>query len=110
MNKKDVLFSLYLVVTASFATDVSAAVTEFGKIKRTMGHHVPNCRMVSHVENISGIERTFRIKDIAGNDDVQSIILMALAANKDVKIRYDEGVTTGCGTEPMIQWVEVWGP
>lgn len=104
------LFILAFVFLALFSINASAAITELGKIKRTMGHYAPNCRIVVHVENISGIERIFRIKDIVGDDDVQAIILMALATDKDVRIQYEEGVTTGCGTEPMIKWVDVWAP
>jgi len=107
MNNKSTLIATLSIFASSLAMDVSAETTDFGKIKRTQGHYVPDCRMVVHVENISGIERTFRIKDIAGDDDVQSIILMALGTDKNVRIRYEEGLTTGCGTEPMIHWIDI---
>ena len=96
---------LLLVVLMSSVS--SADTTARGKVLFTEGHSSPSCRTVKHRENDSAIERTFRIKNVDGDDDVQAILLMALAANKDVMIAWTEGVTTGCGSDPAIGWVRV---
>lgn len=86
---------------------VVADTTGKGKIIFTQGHIVPSCRTVQHKENITGIIRNFRIQDIP-NDNVQSIVLSALMANRDVAIFYDQNTTSGCGAEPRITYVSVY--
>lgn len=97
-----VLFTLFVPV--SFAADIA---TGFGRIIETQGHVVPNCRTVVHRENATGVIRQFRIQDVAGDDDVQALVLAAMIAGRDVIITYDPAWTTGCGPEPRIQYVQV---
>ena len=96
---------IYLLLMLS---PLKADQTAKGKIIFTQGHYVPDCRVVKHQENISGIERTFRIQDVAGDDDINAVLLSALMASRDVVINYDLGVTTGCGTEPRLSHVTVY--
>jgi hypothetical protein len=103
MNK---LYILSLLLTASSAAFADS--TQKGKILRTEGHSNPNCRTVLFKENGSGSEKLFRIKDVAGDDDVSSVILTALVAQKDVQITYDPTETTGCGSEPKIIYVAIY--
>lgn len=100
------MFTLSILLVAS--VNVQADMTEKGKIMQTEGHSTPNCRTVVHKENVSGIQRTFRIKEAQVPDDISSIILTALVAQKDVAIFYDPAVTTGCGAEPKISYVRLY--
>lgn len=73
------------------------------------GHFVAGCRMVKHKETATGIVKSFRIQDIAGgHDDISSIVLAALVANRDVIVYYDPAVFTGCGAEPQVQVIDMY--
>lgn len=100
------IFVFIIILTASI--NVQADMTAKGKIIRTEGHTTPNCRTVVHQENVSGIQKTFRIKETQLNDDISSIILTALVAQKDVTIFYNPGETTGCGSEPKVVYVSLY--
>lgn len=55
---KKIVYILLLISISSNAFAIEW--TEKGKILSTQGHYVPNCRIVKHQENISGIVTTFR--------------------------------------------------
>ena len=88
-------------------THASVESTGRGKIDFTGGHRSPNYRTVKFIENGSGATKTFRISDVQGSD-ISSVILMALATQSDVQIWFDPAVTTGCGSEPKIEYVRVY--
>ncbi|BFM12774.1 hypothetical protein R50072_29270 [Simiduia litorea] len=103
MNKLVVLL-VTLIVSAITLADV----TPKGKILQTEGHSNPDCRTVVFKENSTGITKAFRIKNVAGDDDISSVILTAIISQKDVTIFYNPSVTTGCGTEPKIDYVTLY--
>ena len=99
----------YMLLLSSISCSAFAIeLTAKGKILSTQGHIAPNCRTVRHQENISGIITIFRMIDVAADDDISSIALSALMANRDVVIAFDSAVTSGCGTEPKIQFITVY--
>jgi len=104
MIKVIILFIAILTVSMPSV----AETTGKGKIVFTQGHTSPNCRTVLHKANGTGVQKYFRIADVPGNDDVQSIMLAALMAKRDVNIFYEPGQTTGCGEEPRIVYVTVY--
>lgn len=79
-----------------------------GKIMATEGHYTPACRMVKLREATTNSIKVFRIADTQGHDDINSIALTALVTNRDVTIAYDPAVTTGCGSEPKILYIDIW--
>jgi hypothetical protein len=99
---------LLTLITLTVANTASAdVVVALGKIISTQGHAIPRCRIVEFKENGTGTQIRFRIADDAGSSDIAAVILTAIATNRDVRIAYDPLVTTGCGTQPRISWVEV---
>ncbi|MFT5162413.1 MAG: hypothetical protein ACI9FJ_000989 [Alteromonadaceae bacterium] len=106
INKSIMLF----IALATSATSIScmAESTGKGKIIYTQGHMSPACRTVSHKTNDTGLVKYFRIAAVAGDDDIQSVVLAALMADRDVDIFYDPAQTTGCGTEPAIVFATVF--
>lgn len=105
-NKYDFVFLAILGLTISPVA--SAAQTAIGKVGNFIGHTTPACRMVMHRENATGIQRWFRVRDVAGKDDVTAVALAALMGNRDTTINYQEGVTTGCGGEPAITYITIY--
>lgn len=99
--------TMIFMLLSAFVTPAFAEVTQKGKIVSTEGHANPNCRIVQHRENGTGTVRYFRIADIAGDDDVSAVVLAALMANRDITITYG-AQTTGCGSEPSINYVTVY--
>ena len=97
------LLALLLVSTDVFSIET----TEESKVIFTQGHFVPSCRVVRVQEISSGQILSFRIADDEGSNDIQSILLTALTADKNVQISYDPAETTGCGTEPKIRIVTI---
>ena len=99
-----------LLFLALFSTVVSAEVisTAKGKILTTQGHYVPSCRTVTFRENGQSAVMAFRIQENDGDDDINSVILAAMMANRDVAISYNENITSGCGTQPRIAFVTVF--
>lgn len=101
---KKLIPALFLIVCAAAQADT----TQKGKIIATEGHTTPNCRTVVFKDNATSAQRAFRIKDVAGDDDVSSIVLTALVAQKDVTIFFEPDVTSGCGTEPRISYIRIY--
>lgn len=102
------IVSCISVVACFTSVSLHAASTGMGKIIFTEGHSSPSCREVKHKENDTGIEKTFRIGNVDGDDDMGAVILAAMIANRDVVIYYDESVTSGCGTNPKVGRVRVY--
>jgi len=90
------------------AVPTSAAEQQVtGTIVATQGHQGPACRMVQ-LRLSNGQFMWFRIPAVANNDDgIMAVTLTALVSGKTVAIDYDPAVTTGCGTEPKIVWIEI---
>jgi hypothetical protein len=97
-------FSLNGLVSAGYVN------TQQGKILHVDGGHiVPSCRMVLFQEN-GGMQMVFRIPNNNNGQDngIAAAALAALIANRTVLINYDPSQTTGCGTEPEIQYITVF--
>ena len=105
--KKIVRGVLLLIATAGLtAAPAHADTVATGYIVATQGHNSPSCRIVT-LQTTSGVE-TFRIAEVSNNDDgILSVTLTALATGKPVTIDYIPGQTSGCGTEPMIIWIQI---
>jgi hypothetical protein len=97
-----------LFILLGLSVQASADNTELARIVFTEGHSSPNCRTIEIKENDSGSTKRFRIAHVDGDDDIASIVLAALMAERDVKVWYTEGVTTGCGNEPKISYLRVY--
>lgn len=105
MNK--ITKSFFTIAITVSSTLAYADQTAAGKIITTEGHKIPNCRRVIHKENASGVERTFRIKGVAGDDDIQNVALTAITTGKNTIIQWTNELTSGCGSEPMIERIQI---
>lgn len=76
-----------------------------GEIVVTQGHYSSACRMVKLVRSDTGTEMWFRIP--ADNSDILAVTMTALVSRVRVTISFTPGVTTGCGTEPRIEWISL---
>lgn len=88
-----------LISQPAYAEQVS------GRVLVTQGHIAPECRMVLVRRADTGSEMWFRIP--ANNSDILAVTMTALASRLTVQIAYSPGVTTGCGTEPRIEWISL---
>lgn len=100
-----ILLSILITVLSS------SCLADFltGKIIQTEGHLAPSCRTVSLEYDDEGTvkRKLFRIKEQSG-DDINTVILAALMADKRVRIAYVPGETSGCGNEDMIKYVTIY--
>ena len=99
---------LLLAVLLLFSVSTYAQETGRGKILYTQGHANPACRTVSHQENGTGTIRYFRIANVPGRDDVNAVALAALMGSRDTTVFFENGQTSGCGTEPAIIFITIY--
>jgi hypothetical protein len=92
-----------------FAASASADTIR-GKIVRTQGHVAPNCRVVTVKRNDNQQLVHLRIAATGAEDGVLAVTLTALTTGLDVEVVFTTGVTTGCGTEPRIEWITLLAP
>lgn len=78
-----------------------------GKIVQTQGHMTPACRMVLLKRSSDGAGQWFRIPDTGSDNSIMSVTLTAVATSLNVIVTYDTAATTGCGTEPAIQYISI---
>lgn len=101
--------ALLALAAAALALGVAPATADTvrGKILRAEGHISPNCRTVMLKRNDTGALMYFRIAATGLEDGVLAVILTALTTGLDVDITFTPGATTGCGSEPRIEYVSI---
>lgn len=90
-------------VSPAFASIVQVQ----GKVVQTQGHINPACRMVELKRSSDGALLWFRTPDTGGDNSIMAVTLTAVATGLNVVLTYDTAVTSGCGTEPEIQYVSI---
>ena len=105
MNLK--IVGTIVISVISTLSHAATTNTSRGKIEFTEGHLSPSCRTVSFKYNDTGASKRFRIPSDEGTD-INSVILTAMAAKNDVQIWYDDSITTGCGSEPRINYIRIY--
>ncbi len=108
MTMKKKISCVILMVSLSSLCFAEPTHTGRGKIIQTQGHVAESCRTVGYKSNSTNEIQYFRIQAGSGSEDIQTIILAALIANRDVSIYYDSNVTSGCGPESRITYVTVY--
>ncbi|WP_146218157.1 MULTISPECIES: hypothetical protein [unclassified Caulobacter] len=88
----------------------AASMTAVGKIRFTQGHENPACRVVELRKTSDGSSMYFRIPNTEGDGSIMAVTLTALASNLTVEVTYDPAVTTGCGSDPKIQYITIYNP
>lgn len=97
-----------LLVLLVFSNTLFAQMlnTGKGKIVSVIAHTAQKCRMVTFSNKTGGLSH-FRIDNDEGSADIYSLLLAAVTSQNDVTIFYQEELTTGCGSEPKIQYVVI---
>jgi hypothetical protein len=89
----------------AIAGPVLANDTGLGTIMEVQGHQTPNCIMVQH--SAGGWFRIGGWTTPGAGQSIHAVVLAALLSGKSVHISFTPGVTSGCGTEPVIQYIGV---
>lgn len=89
---------------------LASSTTVRGKIVATEGHEVPVCRTVRLKRSDTGAIIFFRIPANGTDDGILATTLTAVTTGLEVDITYDLALTTGCGTEPRIQYITIFAP
>lgn len=76
-----------------------------GRVTLTEGHENPLCRRVKLVKQ-DGSALWFRIPSGVDNG-ILAVTITALTTGKRVDIGYVPTLTTGCGTEPRINYISI---
>ncbi|KRA60425.1 hypothetical protein ASD79_09350 [Caulobacter sp. Root655] len=87
---------------------LAAGTTVRGTIVSTQGHEVPACRTVALKRKTDGVLMYFRIPTTGVEDGIMATTITALTTRREVEIYYDPAATTGCGTEPRIQFISLF--
>lgn len=85
----------------------AASTTVRGTIIRTEGHENPACR-TAVLRKADGVLLPFRMPANSVENGIMSITLTALATRLEVEITYDPALTSGCGTDPKIQYISLF--
>jgi hypothetical protein len=97
-----------LAAAAFFSSPASAATTVVrGKIIVTQGHQSPACRTVMLRRASDNQPMYFRIAATGVEDGIMAVTITAVTTRLDVEITYDPAVTSGCGSEPAIQYISL---
>jgi hypothetical protein len=88
----------------------AAETVDVGKIVATQGHQNPTCRMVLLRKSSDQSLKWFRIANSGSNESIFATTLTAVASQLTVAISYDPAITSGCGSEPAISWIEIRAP
>ncbi|SFK65083.1 hypothetical protein [Caulobacter sp. UNC279MFTsu5.1] len=99
--------ALVLAATLPLATPARADAVR-GVIIQTEGHISPSCRTVVLKRKDNGATISFRIATTNSEDGVMAVTLTALTTGREVQIFYTPGVTTGCGSEPRIEYITLF--
>ena len=94
-----------IAVTLGIAPAHASAEEVTGHVVITQGHVVSSCRTVKLRRSDTGAEMWFRIP--ADNTDILAVTMTALASRLRVTVSYTPGVTSGCGSEPRIEWISL---
>lgn len=78
-----------------------------GRILTTQGHESAGCSTVALKRDSDQQILFFRIPAGSGMNDILAITLTALTQRLTVDLIYDPAVTTGCGSEPKIQYIDL---
>lgn len=81
-----------------------------GRVIGTMGHVNPACRQ-AFIQDSAGNQYVFRMAlPSSGPDSIMAVLLAAATSQLQVTVVYDPSITTGCGSEPAIQYVTLNTP
>jgi hypothetical protein len=97
------LFTLLISLNPACATELQVV----GKITKTEGHVIPNCRTLFLKRNDTGAELTFRLENYTSETSIPSIAIAALTTGLDVMVDYDPTSSSGCGSEPTIVYIQL---
>jgi hypothetical protein len=91
-----------LLMLALPAPALASTVT--GKIVSIEGHIFPACRVLV-IRKDDGALAQFRIPDTGADNSILAVGMMAFSANMKILLSYSDGGTTGCGTEPKVEYL-----
>jgi hypothetical protein len=83
----------------------ATAVT--GKIVSIDGHVYPACRVIVIKREDNGALEYYRIPDTGADNSILAVGLSAIATRLSVVLSYTPGVTSGCGTEPRVDFLSI---
>jgi hypothetical protein len=103
---------LFIFVAAALASLSTSALAQGqivrGTIVMTQGHEAPACRTVTLKRSSDNALMYFRIPTANGEDGIMATTITALTARLEVEIYFDPAVTSGCGSEPRIQYISLF--
>lgn len=93
------------MIGPSFA--LAAPTVVRGTITMTQGHESPACRTVVLRRDSDNSVMLFRIPSAVQDNGILAVTITALVQRLKVDIIYDPALTTGCGAEPRIQYIDI---
>ena len=94
----------FYVLSLLMLSTPALAGTATGKIVSIEGHIFPACRTLV-IRKDDGALAQFRIPDTGADNSILAVGMMAFGANMKVLLSYSDGGTTGCGTEPKVEYL-----
>ncbi|WP_125996387.1 hypothetical protein [Sphingomonas sp. S-NIH.Pt15_0812] len=100
------LIGMALLAQLAFAYPAWAGVAR-GTIYQLEGHVNPACRVLIIKRETDSALAYFRIPDTGTDNSILAVAMMAFSQKRKVTLVYSDGGTTGCGTEPRIDFLRV---
>lgn len=99
---------LALMTVGLMSSPVLAAEVQItGKVVSTGGHVNPACRQVFVKRNDTGEVVSLRLNNYTSETSISAITISALVAGLNVFVDYDPAITSGCGAEPTIIYIQL---
>ncbi len=108
------LAAMLAVYGGSAAPVAASEVLLTGKVVETQGHVQPRCRMLGLRAEGAGAIHWFRLPDTGNDNSILAVAMSAQATGSDVVVSYDPAIGSGCGTEPVLNYIAMrtwkWTP
>ncbi|WP_155006246.1 hypothetical protein [Sphingomonas hengshuiensis] len=97
-------------LTTCVAPTLAHGEEAYGKVMFVEGHINPACRQIAIKPDSGASLLYFRVPDTGADNSIEAVALTAVATGFNVRLIYTSGVTTGCGSEPRVEYIRLERP
>lgn len=94
-------------VVATLMSTVAHAGSAHGRIQFVEGHINPACRVIALKRSSDGAIVLYRIPDTGADNSILAVAMTAFSLRQNVTIVFSDNGTTGCGSEPRIEFLRM---
>lgn len=83
------------------------AGTTNGKVIFVEGHISSSCRILAIDDDTDHSIKYYRLPDTGADNSMMAVAMLAFSLQKSVTVVFADGGTTGCGTEPRVDYLRL---